>query len=102
MTRDAFAERHARPPDLEPVEAVRRRQRQVRSVPIQQVERGDIGMERIARPVNHRLQQLVHVRAVVASRATSWRKRTWASWSEPGSVSIGSSVLGAIVITIQG
>ena len=56
---DALAERHARPADLEAVEAVRRGERQVRSVPVEQVERGDIGMERIARPVDDGLQQLV-------------------------------------------
>ena len=55
----ALAERDPRPADLEPVEAVRRGQRQVRSVPVEQVERGDIGMEGVARPVDDRLEQLV-------------------------------------------
>ena len=56
---DALAERHPRPADLEAVEAVGRGQRQVRSIAVEQVERGDIGMERVARPVDDRLQQLV-------------------------------------------
>ena len=55
----AFAERDPRPADLEAVEAVGRGQRQVRSVPVEQVERGDIGMEGVARPVDDRLEQLV-------------------------------------------
>ena len=57
--RDALAERDAGPADLEAVEAVRRRERQVRSVAVEQVERGDIGVERIAGPVDDGLEQLV-------------------------------------------
>ena len=47
------------PADLVPVEAVRRRERQVRSIPIEQVERGDVRVERVAGPVDDRLEQLV-------------------------------------------
>ena len=57
--RDPLPERDARPADLEPVEAVGRGQRQVRSVTVEQVQRGDIGMEGVARPVDDRLEQLV-------------------------------------------
>ena len=56
---DALAERDPRPADLEAVEAVRRGQRQVRSVAVEQVERGDVGVERVAGPVDDRLEQLV-------------------------------------------
>ena len=56
---DALAVRHPRPADLEAVEAVRRRQRQVGSVPIEQVQRGDVRVERVAGPVDHGLEQLV-------------------------------------------
>ena len=56
---DALAERDARPADLEAVEAVRGGQRQVRSVAVEQVERGDVGVERVAGPVDDRLEQLV-------------------------------------------
>ena len=56
---DALAERHPGPADLEAIEAVRRGQGQVGSVAIEQVERGDIGVERIAGPVDDRLEQLV-------------------------------------------
>ena len=41
------------------VEAVGGGQRQVRSVAVQQVERGDVGVERVAGPVDDRLEQLV-------------------------------------------
>ena len=58
-TGHALAERDARPTDLEAVEAVGGGQRQVRSVAIEQVERGDVGVERVAGPVDDRLQQLV-------------------------------------------
>ena len=56
---DALAERHARPADLEAVEAVGRGQRQVRSIAVEQVERGDVGVERVAGPVDDGLEQLV-------------------------------------------
>ena len=56
---DALAERHPRPADLEAVEPGRRRQRQVRSVAVQQVEGGDVRVERVAGPVDDRLEQLV-------------------------------------------
>ena len=56
---DALAERHARPADLEAVEAVRRGQRQVRSVAVEQVERGDVGVQHVPGPVDDRLEQLV-------------------------------------------
>src|SRR4029079_7698894 len=56
--RYALAERHARPTDLEPVEAVGRCERQVRSITVEEVERGDIGMEGVTRPIDDRLQQL--------------------------------------------
>ena len=55
----ALAERHARPADLEPVEAVGRGQRQVRSVPVEQVERGDIRVQDVPGPVDDGLEQLV-------------------------------------------
>ena len=55
----ALAERHPRPADLEAIEAVGRGQGQVRSVAIEQVERGDVGVERVAGPVDDRLEQLV-------------------------------------------
>ena len=55
----ALAERHARPADLEPVEAVGRGQRQVRSVAVEQVERGDIRVEHVPGPVDDGLEQLV-------------------------------------------
>ena len=55
----ALAERDPGAADLEPVQAVRRRQRQVRSVAIEQVEGGDIGMERVPRLVDDRREQLV-------------------------------------------
>ena len=55
----ALAERHAGPADLEPVEPVRGGERQVRSVPVEQVQRGDIGVERVPRPVDDRLEELV-------------------------------------------
>ena len=55
----ALAEGHPRPADLEPVEAVGRGERQVRSITVEQVERGDVRMEGIAGPVDDRLQQLV-------------------------------------------
>ena len=58
-TGHALAERDAGPLDLKPVESVRRRERQVRSISIEQVERGDVGMERIPRLVDHRLEEFV-------------------------------------------
>ena len=56
---DALAERHPRPADLVAVEAVRGRERQVGSVPIEQVQRGDVRVERVAGPVDDGLEQLV-------------------------------------------
>ena len=56
---NALAVRHPRPPDLVPVETVRRRERQVRSVPIEEVERGDVRVERVPGAVDNRLEQLV-------------------------------------------
>ena len=56
---DALAERDPRPADLEPIEPIRDGQGQVRSVAVEQVERGNIGVEHIARPVHHRLEELV-------------------------------------------
>jgi len=56
---DALTERHARAPDLEAIEAVRRRQRQVQAVPIEQVERGDAGTQGVAGLVNDCLEELV-------------------------------------------
>ena len=55
----AFAERHPGPADLVAVEAVRRGERQVGSVPIEQVQRGDVRVERVAGPVDDGLEQLV-------------------------------------------
>ena len=55
----ALAERDARPADLVAVEAVRGGQRQVRSVAVEQIERGDIRVEHVARPVDDGLEQLV-------------------------------------------
>ena len=57
--RDALAERNPGPADLVAIEAVRRGEGQVGSVPIEQVERGDVGVERIAGPVDDRLEELV-------------------------------------------
>ena len=56
---DALAERHPRPADLEAVEAVGRGERQVRSVAVEQVERGDVRVEHVAGPVDDGLEQLV-------------------------------------------
>ena len=56
---DALAVRHPGPADLETVETGRRRQRQVRSIAVEQVERGDIGVERVAGAVDDRLEELV-------------------------------------------
>ena len=55
----ALAERHARPADLEAVEAVRRGQGQVRSIAVEQVERGNVCVEHVPGPVDDRLEQLV-------------------------------------------
>ena len=55
----AFAERDAGAADLVVIEAVRGGQRQVRSVAIEQVQGGDIGVERVTGPVHDRLEQLV-------------------------------------------
>ena len=56
---DALAERDPRPADLVAVEAVRGGEGQVRSIPIQQVEGGDVRVERVAGPVDDRLEELV-------------------------------------------
>ena len=56
---DPFGERHPRPADLETVEAVRGGQRQVRSVPVEQVERGDIRVQDVPGPVDDRLEELI-------------------------------------------
>ena len=55
----ALAERDARPADLEAVEPVRRGEGQVRSIAVEQVQRGDVGVEHIAGPVDDGLEQLV-------------------------------------------
>ena len=55
----ALAERDARPADLEAVEAVRGGQRQVRSVAVEQVERGDVRVQHVPGPVDDGLEQLV-------------------------------------------
>ena len=78
----ALAERHPRPADLEAVEAVRGRERQVRSIAIEQVQGGDVARgarrgsrrrrSRAARPTSGRSSR---------GAATSWRKRSWSSWS---------------------
>ena len=57
--RDALAERDAGPADLVPVEAVGRRERQVRSVPVQQVEGGHVRVQGVARAIDDRLEQFV-------------------------------------------
>ena len=56
---DALAERNAGPADLEAIQAVGGGEGQVRSVPIEQVERGDVGVEHIASPVDDGLEELV-------------------------------------------
>ena len=56
---DALAERHPGAADLVAVQAVRGRQRQVRAVAVEQVERRDVGVEGVARLVDDRLEQLV-------------------------------------------
>ncbi len=58
-TGHALAERDARPADLEAVEAVRGGQRQVRSVAVEQVERGDVRVQHVPGPVDDGLEQLV-------------------------------------------
>ena len=55
----SLPERHPRPADLEAVEAVRRRQRQVRSVAVEQIERGDVGVQHVPGPVHDGLEQFV-------------------------------------------
>ena len=55
----ALAEGHARPADLEAVQAVGGGQRQVGPVAVEQVERRDVRVEGVARLVDDRLQQLV-------------------------------------------
>ena len=57
--RDPFAERDAGASDLEAIEPVGRGERQVRSIPVEQIERGHIGMEGVAGAVDDRLEQLV-------------------------------------------
>ena len=54
-----FAERHPCATDLVAVESVRCGQGQVAAVAIEQVERGDVGVERVAGLVDDRLEQLV-------------------------------------------
>ena len=56
---DTLPERHARPADLEAVEPVGRGEGQVRSIPVKEVQRGDIRVQRVAGPVDHGLEQLV-------------------------------------------
>ena len=56
---DPLAERHDRAPDLEPVEAVRRGEGQAAPVAVEQVQRRDAGVERVARPVDDGLEQLL-------------------------------------------
>ena len=58
-TGNALAERDAGTTDLEPIQAVRGGEGQVRSVAIEQVERGDVGVEDIAGPVDDRLEKLI-------------------------------------------
>ena len=55
----ALAERHAGAPDLVPVEPVRRGEGQVRLVAVEEVEGGDIRVERVAGLVDDGLEQLV-------------------------------------------
>ncbi len=57
--RHAFPERDPRATDLETVEAVGRCEGQVRSIAVEEIERGDIGMEGVPCPVDDGLQQLV-------------------------------------------
>ena len=55
----ALAERHAGAADLESVEAVRRREGQVGSVPVEEVERRDLPVERVPGLVDDRLEELI-------------------------------------------
>ena len=55
----ALAERHPCATDLVAVESVRCGQGQLGAVAVEQVERGDVGVQRIARLVDDRLEQLV-------------------------------------------
>jgi hypothetical protein len=57
--RHAFPERHTGAPDLEAVEAVRGGQRQVGPVAVEEVQRGHVGVQRVARLVDDRLQEFV-------------------------------------------
>ena len=56
---DAAAERHPRPADLVAIEAVRRGERQVLGVAIEEVQRRDARPERVARLVDDRLEELL-------------------------------------------
>ena len=56
---DPLPERHHGAPDLEAVEAVRRRERQPRAVAVEQVQRRDARPERVPRPVDDGLEQLL-------------------------------------------
>ena len=56
---DALTERDARATDLEAVETVGGGQRQVRSIAVEQVERGDVRVEHVAGPVDDGLEQLI-------------------------------------------
>ena len=58
---DPFAQREADLPDVLLVQAVRRRQREAVGAMVQEVERADLHVERLARPVDDRLHQLVPV-----------------------------------------
>ena len=55
----AFAEWHPGPADLESVEAVGGGEREVRSISIEEIERGDVRMECVAGLIDHGLEQLV-------------------------------------------
>jgi hypothetical protein len=77
---DTLPERHARPADLEAVEPVGRGERQVRSIPVKEVQRGDVRVQRVAGPVDHGLEQLVPRPRGRGERATSCRKRSCWSW----------------------
>ncbi len=59
MAGHSVAVRHPRPSDLEAIEAGRRGERQVRSVAVEEIQGRNVGVERIAGPVDDGLEQLV-------------------------------------------
>ena len=56
---DPLPERHDGAADLVAVEPVRRREPEVEPVPVEEVERGDVRPERVARAVDHGLEELL-------------------------------------------